>query len=53
MATHCTVVAAQDIADRTRGRIEGDRSRMIGGEETIDKAAPDMLTWVGSPACAA
>ncbi len=42
-------ITAQEIADRTGGRVEGDGSRVVHGVETVDKATPDMLTWVGSP----
>ena len=39
---------AQQIAEHIGGRIEGDPSRVVRGVETIDKAEPDMLTWIGA-----
>lgn len=50
MTAYSPEITAQEIADRTEGRIEGDGSCVVHGVETVDKAEPDMLTWVASPA---
>jgi UDP-3-O-[3-hydroxymyristoyl] glucosamine N-acyltransferase len=44
-----TGLTAQEIATHVRGQIEGDPSRVVFGVETLEKAQPDMLTWIGSP----
>ena len=42
-------ITALEIAQRLGGRLEGDRSHVVLAIETIEKAGPEMLTWVGSP----
>ena len=41
-------LTAHEIAKSIGGRIEGDASRVVRGVETVEKAATDMLTWIGS-----
>lgn len=47
-AALCPGLTAQEVADRVGGRLEGEGTCVIRSVETVDKAEPDMLTWVGS-----
>lgn len=49
MTSPYSEITAQEIASRTGGRLDGDGTRHVRSVETLDKATPDMLTWVGSP----
>jgi len=39
---------AQEIAQHAGGDILGDSAKIVSGVETVDRAGPEMLTWIGS-----
>jgi len=42
-------ITAREIADLIGGELDGDPGRTVLGIETVDRAGPDMLTWIGAP----
>lgn len=42
-------ITARDLATHIGGEVHGDPSATVHGIETLEKAEPGMLTWVGDP----
>ena len=49
MTPEKALFTAEEIAHHLKGELQGDPASLISGVETVDRAGPETLTWVGSP----